>query len=102
MLSAELQGCAFLCSERHVQIFSICSGTLQSSSSKFVLFSVPSKSIAQPDVILLLKALHFQIWCSISVLKVFRLSDCSECLNLEVEQLIKNENIPKFVSEKVM
>lgn len=64
--------------------------------------SVPSKGIVQPSVILLLKALHFQIWYSISVLKVCRLSDCSERLNLKVEQLMDNRNIAKFVSEKVM
>lgn len=64
-----------------------------------MLRSVLSKGIVQPNVILFLKAPHFQIWYGISVLKVCRLSDCSECLNLKVEQLMDYRNIAKFVSE---
>lgn len=53
-------------------------------------------------ILMLLQVLHFQILYSISVLKLFRVSDCYECLNLKVEQLIENRNIARFISEKVM
>lgn len=53
-------------------------------------------------IFMLLKVLHLQILYSISVLKLFRVSDCYECLNLKVEQLIENRNIARFISEKVM
>lgn len=53
-------------------------------------------------IFMLLKVLHFQILYSISVFELFRVSDCYECLNLKVEQLIENRNIARFILEKVM
>lgn len=49
--------------------------------------------------IMLLEVLHFQVLYSISVLKLFRVLDFYECLNLQVEQLISNRNIARFTLE---
>lgn len=53
-------------------------------------------------IFMLLKVHHFQILYSISILELFRVSACYECLNIKVEQLIENRNIARFISEKVM